>query len=269
MKFIVGIFSIVFGVLMIVGALILVFAMMLMILPGTETIGVVDINGLQQTLKDGAAVVFSEKVVDVFFPWGLVGTTVGAALFFIALTWRKSSFYTNLYVLTLTTLASIIVLGLAIAVFVLSGEYQTVGLPLTMINKIGIGVCLAGYLFVRLLGGKVNKVIERKIQAYENDMELRQVGRSNPIVINLLKTISFMCPEVIVVTLLALLNKTLAPYFWSILITAGIMTVGAIWRDINKRREAKRKMLADKINQAKAIASIIEGKSEGSAKAND
>jgi hypothetical protein len=269
MKLANSIFSIFFGVLMIFGTLILVLFMMLKILPGADSIGAYNINGVYEQIKLASTKLFNEGFIDALFPWGIMGLTIGSGFFFTLFTWRKPAVYTNLYICFLTYVAALLIIVIAGGVFVLAGEFPTIGISLTAISKIGIGVCLFSYILVRSLGTKVNTIIERKIQAYENTMELKQVGRSNPIVINILKTLSFMFPEVIIITLLAILNKTLAPYFLSIFVTAGIITFGKIWRDLNKRRESKRRILVNKINQAKAVAALIDGKASDSATPNE
>jgi hypothetical protein len=118
MKLITFLLSLLFGVLMVVGALVLAFSLMLSVLPGIETIGVIDIDGLQQIIKNWATEIFTAKVVDGLFPYGLGVITFGSALFFALLTWRNASAYPNFFIGATTILSAVLVLGMAIAAFI-------------------------------------------------------------------------------------------------------------------------------------------------------
>ena len=99
--------------------------------------------------------------------------------------------------------------------------------------------CFRRLLFLsHLLAGKIAKVINRKIQSYENAKELNVVGRSSIIFTNILKLIEILFPEVIVLSLICFcVSWNVAAYFLIILVASLLPMLGNIECDFTTRKE--------------------------------
>jgi len=143
----------------------------------------------------------------------------------------------NFFIHTNTWLACFISVVFAIASFAVN-TISTEGIEVGIPQKIMIGVDIVFLLCFHIFAGKISKVLNRKIQAYENSKEINVIGRSSIIVINLLKLLEFIFPEMLVLLLLCLmLSWNVAGYFTMLLIGFTIPMIGNIICDFNARKE--------------------------------
>ena len=149
----------------------------------------------------------------------------------------QSSKVKNFFLHFNTWIACIISVVFAVASFAVN-TISTEGIEIGLPQKIMIGVDIVFLLAFHIFAGKVSKVLNRKIQAYENSKEVNVIGRSSIIVINLLKLLEFIFPEMLVLLLLCLmLSWNVAGYFTMLLIGFTIPIVGNIICDFNARKE--------------------------------
>ena len=147
----------------------------------------------------------------------------------------------NFFIHTNTWIACIISTVFAVMSFAVN-TIATQGIEIGLTQKIIVGVDLVCLLAFHIFAGKISKVINRKIQAYENSKEMSVVGRSSIIVINLLKLLEIIFPEMLVLLLLALmLSWNVAGYFTMLLIGFTIPLIGNIFCDFIARKEIVRK----------------------------
>lgn len=147
----------------------------------------------------------------------------------------------NFFLHTNTWIACIISTVFAIMSFAVN-TISTEGIEIGVPQKIIIGVDVIFLLMFHIFAGKLSKVINRKIQAYENSKEMSAVGRSSILWINLLKLLELIFPEMLVLLLLALmLSWNVAGYFTMLLIGFTIPLVGNIICDFVARKEIIRK----------------------------
>lgn len=115
---------------------------------------------------------------------------------------------------------------------------STEGIEIGIPQKIIIGIDIVFLLTFHIFGSKVSKMINRKIQAYENSKEINIVGRSSIIWINLLKLLEIIFPEILVLLLLCLmLSWNVAGYFTMLLIGFTAPIIGNIICDFTTRKE--------------------------------
>lgn len=115
---------------------------------------------------------------------------------------------------------------------------NTEGIAIGIPQKIIIGVDIVLLLFFHVFSGKISKVLNRKIQAYETSREMNVVGRSSIVWINLLKLLELIFPEMLILLLLCLmLSWNIAGYFTMLLIGFTIPIIGNIICDFNARKE--------------------------------
>lgn len=143
----------------------------------------------------------------------------------------------NFFLHTNTWLACIISTVFAIASFAMN-SITTEGIEIGIPQKVIIGVDIVMLLAFHLFAGKLSKIINRKIQAYENSKEINVVGRSSIIWINLLKLLEIILPEILILLLLSLmLSWNVAGYFTMLLIGFTLPIIGNIICDFNTRKE--------------------------------
>ena len=153
-----------------------------------------------------------------------------------------------------TWLISIIAIGLSVYTFATCTELVSESIKITATRKIGIAVSLLALLLYIMFAGKLSKIVNRRIQAYEDSKEMNIVGRSSVIFTNILKLIEILFPEIIVLTMISFcVSFNISSYFIVIICACIIPMIGNIEADLNTRAEIKRKkeiesdLLAEKI----------------------
>ena len=173
--------------------------------------------------------------------------TIGCAIAFVALyvltkifsKYQKAK-VKNFIVHLTSWLMALVAIGLAITTFILT-EVSEKEFTLENWQKISIGVCFVLMFIFHIFSSKVSKIINRKIQAYENAKELNVVGRSSIIFTNILKLLEILFPEVIVLVLIcSCLGWNVATSFAIVLVAMLIPMIGNIDCDFNTRAEIKR-----------------------------
>lgn len=135
---------------------------------------------------------------------------------------------------------ALVAIALSVATFVMV-EVKVTEFELTNLRKIGIGVSFVLLFIFYIFSSKVSKIINRRIQAYENAKELNVVGRSSIIFTNILKLLEILFPEVLVLLLICFrLSWNVAAYFIVVLVAMLIPMIGNIDCDLNTRAEIKR-----------------------------
>ena len=101
-----------------------------------------------------------------------------------------------------------------------------------------ICIDLALLVVFHIFASKISRIVNRKIQAYQNSKELNVVGRSSVIWVNLLKLIEILFPEILILFLISLIvSWEVAAYFTIILFACIIPMFGNILCDFIARRE--------------------------------
>ena len=150
----------------------------------------------------------------------------------------------------------IVGIGLVIATFILN-QSITNDVIIANVRKIGIGICLLLLIVFHLLTDKINRLVNRRLQAYETAKEVGAVGRSSIIFTNILKVFEMLFPEVLVLLIICFCTSwNVASYFIVILVACVFPLLGNIECDINIRRKAK----ADKEAEQNKIAELTAKK---------
>lgn len=111
-----------------------------------------------------------------------------------------------------------------------------------------------------IFSNKISKIVNRKIQAYENAKELNVVGRSSIIFTNILKLLEILFPEVIVLVLIcSCLGWNVATSFVIVLVAMLIPMIGNIDCDFNTRAEIKRLNQIKEDKFAEKVAGNMRG----------
>ncbi len=194
--------------------------------------------------------------------WITIGSLIGYIVILIlqkifnkTLSARFKNFFTHLN----TWLIALIAIALAITTFVLA-PVATKALEFTTIRKIGMGVIITLLLIFHIVSTKLSRIINRKIQAYEDAKEMNVVGRSSVIWVNILKLIEILFPEILVLALLCYcVSWNVATYFLIIVIACLIPMLGNIECDFVIRREIKKKNELEKDLLAEKVANNIKG----------
>ena len=143
----------------------------------------------------------------------------------------------NFFIHVDTWIACIISTAFAITSFAVN-TISTEGIEIGLPQKIVIGVDTVFLLMFHIFSGKISKVINRKIQAYEDSKELNTVGRSSIIWVNLLRLLEIIFPEMLVLLLLCvMLSWNVAGYFTMLLIGFAIPMIGNIICDFTIKEE--------------------------------
>lgn len=195
------------------------------------------------------------------------GIVLGCILLFFILSRLfkvvKSSKPNNFYTHLITWLIAIALAAESVYTFFTTASLETVNFELDLPRKIGIGVGSILMLLYSVIANRVRDVINRKIQAYDTAKELNAVGRSSVVGVHILKTIDFICPEIILLLVLCFaLSFEIALYFIFILISMIIPIIGNIICDKRARAEAKQKekekMQAQANATAEAVAELLQ-----------
>lgn len=143
----------------------------------------------------------------------------------------------NFFLHANTWIACLISTAFAIASFAVN-NISTEGIEIGIPQKIVIGIDIVFLLCFHIFAGKISKVINRKIQAYEDSKELNTVGRSSIIWVNLLRLLEIIFPEMLVLLLLCvMLSWNVAGYFTMLLIGFTIPMIGNIICDFTIKEE--------------------------------
>lgn len=175
--------------------------------------------------------------------WVTISNIVGFIIFYILLkifNRRASSKYKNLFTHLYTWLIAIVTVGLTITTFILSTNLTSSEILFSTTRKIGIGVSIIALIGFHMISGKISKIINRRIQAYENAKEIQVVGRGSILFTNLLKLIEVIFPEIIILALICFcVSWNVASYFLVMIIAFLIPMLGNIECDLNIRSEIK------------------------------
>ena len=154
---------------------------------------------------------------------------------------------------------ALVAIALAITTFVMV-EIEVTEFDLTNLRKIGIGVSFVLLFIFYIFSSKISKIINRKIQSYENAKELNVVGRSSIIFTNILKLLEILFPEVLVLLLICFcLSWNVAAYFIVVLVAMLIPMIGNIDCDLNTRAEIKRLNQVKEDKFVEKVANNIKG----------
>ena len=207
-----------------------------------------------QTTKLGLLITNNIPNTGIF--WVTIGCAIG---YFVIIVLEKifnsgSAKWKNLFVHLNTWLISILAISLSVYTFATCTELVSESIKITATRKIGIAVSLLALLLYIMFAGKLSKIVNRRIQAYEDSKEMNIVGRSSVIFTNILKLIEILFPEIIVLTMISFcVSFNISSYFIVIICACVIPMIGNIEADLNTRAEIKRKkeiesdLLAEKI----------------------
>jgi hypothetical protein len=96
--------------------------------------------------------------------------------------------------------------------------------------------------FYSITRKKFGKLVDRKIQAYDTAKELNANGRSSVVIVQILKAIDLVFPEVILLaTLCFAFNFEISLYFIFVLAAFILPLIGNMICDKRVKNEAKRK----------------------------
>lgn len=152
---------------------------------------------------------------------------------------KLSNFYTHLA----TWLMCLVMIVLTIYTFIVINPISTEGIVITNSKKIIIGIIVLTLIIWHLFSVKLEKVINRRIQAYETAKENNVLGRGSVVMTNLLKLCEVILPEILILMLLCLLvSWSVGGYFTLLLFSFGVPVIGNIICDFNTRKEIARKI---------------------------
>lgn len=191
-------------------------------------------------------------------------TVIGSTILYVVLRLLQIIFNRDLsaklknFIIHLNTWSMCLVaLAGALYTFAMANPLVAQAVVITIPRKISIGICLICLIAFHILSGKVMKIINRKIQAYDNAKEANQIGRSSVIFINLLKLFEMFFPEMVVLALLcSCVSWNIASYFIIVIIAGFIPVIGNIESDFNTRREIKIKQRLEQDKLAEKIANL-------------
>ena len=194
--------------------------------------------------------------------WITIGSAIGFTLLYILSKifgkYQKAK-VKNFFLHLTTWLMALVAIALSVATFVMV-EVQVTEFELTNLRKIGIGVSFVLLFIFYIFSNKVSKIINRKIQSYENAKELNVVGRSSIIFTNILKLLEILFPEVLVLLLICFcLSWNVAAYFIVVLVAMLIPMIGNIDCDLNTRAEIKRNKQIEEDKFAEKVADNMRG----------
>lgn len=193
--------------------------------------------------------------------WATIGCGIGTVVFFIlgkVFTVIKNSKALNFYTHIVSWLLTILIIALIGYTFAVSETMIAASFALNAFRRGGILVC-AGLMFLySLLHKKLGKLIDRKIQAYDTAKELNANGRSSVIFVQLLKTIDFVLPELILFILICFcFNLDIAKYFIVIACSFFIPIVGNMICDKRVKIEAKRRKEEERETLVNEVANTV------------
>ena len=168
---------------------------------------------------------------------------------------KVKNFFTHLN----TWLMAIVAVAFSIIAFIYS-DIEIQNFDLTKLRKSGIIICFGLLFLSHLIAGKIAKIINRKIQSYENAKEMNTVGRSSIIFTNILKLVEILFPEVIVLSLICFcVSWNVAAYFLIILVASLLPMLGNIECDFTTRKEIIRNKQREDAKFIDKVANKIKG----------
>lgn len=171
----------------------------------------------------------------------------------------QSAKFRNFMTHLITWLIALVAIGLAVTTFILT-EISEKEFMLQNWQKISIGICFILMFIFHIFSNKISKIVNRKIQSYENAKELNVIGRSSIIFTNILKLLEILFPEVIVLVLIcSCLGWNVATSFVIVLVAMLIPMIGNIDCDFNTRAEIKRLNQIKEDKFAEKVASNMRG----------
>ena len=177
--------------------------------------------------------------------WATIGCGIGTVVFFIlgkVFTVIKNSKALNFYTHIVSWLLTILIIALIGYTFAVSETMIAASFALNAFRRGGILIC-AGLMFLySMLHRKIGKLIDRKLQAYDTAKELNAEGRSSVVWVNILKTLDFVLPELILFILICFcFNLDIAKYFIVIAFSFFIPILGNMICDKRVKIEARRR----------------------------
>lgn len=195
--------------------------------------------------------------------WMVLGSAIALFIFIVLdliFNWEWRSRAKNFFTHTRSWLLCVTSIGLAILTFAIVTPLTTEGITIGPAKKISILSVLALLVVFHVFSGKVSKLVNRRIQAYDNAKELGVVGRSSVVYVNFLRLLEILLPEILILILLCLmLSWDVSGYFVIILVGMLSPVFGNIVCDLRVRKEVtrdnrrkERKLInniSDKINE--------------------
>lgn len=205
-------------------------------------------------------------VLSFLTPTAIFWITISCAILFVALIVITKIFSKyqkaktkNFFVHLTTWLMALVAIALSVATFALV-DIKGTEVDIGNVRKIGIGVSFVLLFIFYIFSNKVSKIINRRIQAYENAKELNVVGRGSIIFTNILKLLEILFPEVLVLLLICFcLSWNVATYFIVVLVAMLIPMIGNIDCDLNTRAEIKRNKQIEEDKFAEKVADNMRG----------
>lgn len=154
----------------------------------------------------------------------------------------KSSKVNNFYTHLVTWLIALSLIIESLFTFFVSENLSVISFNLTLVRKIGIVSCAVGLLLYSLLAPKFRKLVDRRIQAYDTAKELNANGRSSVVGMQILKSLDFCFPELVLMVVLCFaFNFQIAIYFVYIIVAFIIPIIGNMICDKRVKKEAIRR----------------------------
>lgn len=170
----------------------------------------------------------------------------------------KNSKANNFYTHIVTWLLALVLIAETIYTFFVAEALTTVSFELNLIRKIGIGAGAIAMLIYSIIGPKIRKLVDRKIQAYDTAKELNANGRSSVVWMQILKALDFCCPELLLLGVLCFaFNFDIALYFIIIIIAFIIPIIGNMICDTRVKKEAVRKQEEEREVLVNEIANAV------------
>ena len=194
--------------------------------------------------------------------WITIGSAIGFTLLYVLIKifgkYQKAK-VKNFFLHLTTWLMALVAIALSVATFVMV-EVKVTEFELTNLRKIGIWVSFVLLFIFYIFSNKISKIINRRIQAYENAKELNVVGRGSIIFTNILKLLEILFPEVLVLLLICFcLSWNVATYFIVVLVAMLIPMIGNIDCDLNTRAEIKRNKQIEEDKFVEKVADNMRG----------
>lgn len=194
--------------------------------------------------------------------WITIGSAIGFTLLYVLIKifgkYQKAK-VKNFFLHLTTWLMALVAIALSVATFALV-DIKGTELEIGNARKIGIGVSFVLLFIFYIFSNKVSKIINRRIQAYENAKELNVVGRGSIIFTNILKLLEILFPEVLVLLLICFcLSWNVATYFIIVLVAMLIPMIGNIDCDLNTRAEIKRNKQIEEDKFVEKVADNMRG----------
>lgn len=169
----------------------------------------------------------------------------------------------NLVIHTNTWVAGLVGIFMALSTFILTNPIIAEGISITIPKKIAIGIDVVLLVIFHVFSEKLNRIINRRIQAYETAKEMNVVGRSSIIWVNILKLVEILFPEILILGLLCLmLSWDVSSYFTVLLISFVIPIIGNIICDFNTRTEIIDKKEKEHKRLVDDVANSIKGENK-------